>query len=307
MTNKRIAILTLNVIVLTLLSFLTIIFSVLYLDTYNYGFLYKHKKIIEFFIVSFILFVVVICIIFSFNNKDIVFKISITTLVFIVIALLVLYLMKISGILDKINSIEGLRNYVASFGSSAVLIYILIQFLQVVVLPIPGFVTVLAGVYLFGPFNASIYSLIGILFGSLVGFFTGRFLGHKFVCYLFGEKTINTWLEKIKNKDKIILTFMFLFPFFPDDILCFVAGLSSMNTLYFIVMITICRLISVFTSTYSINGNIIPYNTWWGILIWIVILTATVLVTIYLYNNGDKVQNFINRKKNESNYSRRPK
>ncbi len=297
MNNKRILILSLNVIALMLLSFLTIIFSVLYLDTYNYGFLYKYKKIIEFLIVSSILIVVTICIIFSFKNNDIVFKISITTLIFIVIALLVLYFMKISGILDKIGSIDAFRNYVASFGSSAVLIYILIQFLQVVILPIPGFVTILAGVYLFGPFNASIYSLIGILLGSIVGFFTGKILGHKFVCYLFGEKTINTWLEKIKNKDKIILTFMFLFPFFPDDILCFVAGLSSMDSLYFIIMITICRVISVFTSTYSINGNIIPYNTWWGILLWVIILALTIILTLYLYNNGDKVQEFLKRKK----------
>ena len=205
--------------------------------------------------------------------------------------------MKVSGILDKINSIEGLRNYVASFGSSAVIIYILIQFLQVVILPIPGFVTMLAGVYLFGPFSASIYSLIGILLGSLVGFFTGRILGHKFVCYLFGEKTINAWLDKIKNKDKIILTFMFLFPFFPDDILCFVAGLSSMNALYFLVMITVCRVISVFTTTYSINGNIIPYDTWWGILLWIIILLITVVVAVYLYNNGDKIQNIFKKKR----------
>ena len=297
MNNKRVLIISLNVIALTLLSFLTIIFSVLYLDTYNYGFLYKYKKIIEFFIVAIVLTVVVICIINSFNNNDIVFKISITALIFMIISLLVLYFMKVSGILDKINSIEGLRNYVASFGSSAVIIYILIQFLQVVILPIPGFVTMLAGVYLFGPFSASIYSLIGILLGSLVGFFTGRILGHKFVCYLFGEKTINAWLDKIKNKDKIILTFMFLFPFFPDDILCFVAGLSSMNALYFLVMITVCRVISVFTTTYSINGNIIPYDTWWGILLWIIILLITIVVAVYLYNNGDKIQNIFKKKR----------
>ncbi len=296
MNNRRILIISLNVITLTLLSFLTIIFSVLYLDTYNYGFVYKYKKIIEFFIVLAILIIVAICTIFSFNNNDIIFKISITTLTFISLALLILYFMKLSGILEKINSIEGFRNYVASFGSKAVFVYILIQFLQVVILPVPGFITVLAGVYLFGPLYASLYSLIGIILGSLVAFFLGKILGYKFVCYLFGEKTINTWLEKIKNKDKIILTFMFLFPFFPDDILCFVSGLSSMKSGYFIVMIIVCRSISVFTSTYSINGSIIPYDTWWGILLWVIILALTVVVTLYLYNNGDKIQKFLKRK-----------
>ena len=188
------------------------------------------------------------------------------------------------------------------------------NFLQVVILPIPGFIAVGTGVALFGPLKTSIYALIGILLGSFVAFFIGRVLGYKVVKWIVGKDTLDKWLKSVKNKDKLVLTFMFLFPFFPDDVLCFIAGLSSMSTAYFFVMITLCRIISVVVASYSINGNIIPYTTWWGIALWILVFFVTVLITVYLYKNGDKIEKIVKivkkrfrRKKSESNIARRPK
>jgi uncharacterized membrane protein YdjX (TVP38/TMEM64 family) len=87
---------------------------------------------------------------------------------------------------------------------------------------------------------------------------------------------------------------MFLLPLFPDDVLCFVAGLSSMSTLYFTVMIIITRAISVSTTAYSLE--LIPFNTWWGILIWVLILLAVVAAFYFVYKYSDKIDAFIKRK-----------
>ena len=175
-------------------------------------------------------------------------------------------------------------------------------------MPIPGIIAVGTGVALFGAFKCAVFSLIGILIGSIVAFYIGRILGYKVVSWLVGKETIDKWLNKIKNKDKIILTFMFLFPFFPDDVLCFVAGLSSMSSLYFIVMITICRIISIFITAYSLNGNVIPFNNWWGLTIWFIIIILTILITFFVYKKGDKIQGYFDKKfkrrKNENDSSR---
>ena len=106
-------------------------------------------------------------------------------------------------------------------------------------------------------------------------------------------------LKAIKGKDKVILTFMFIFPFFPDDILCFVAGITTMSTTFFVVMIIITRIISIFASSYSMNNSIIPYNTWWGILLWIIFIAVTLFLMIMLYKKGDKIEKFFNKKKNK--------
>jgi uncharacterized membrane protein YdjX (TVP38/TMEM64 family) len=105
---------------------------------------------------------------------------------------------------------------------------------------------------------------------------------------------------------------MFLFPFFPDDVLCFVAGLSTMSVPFYVLMIFVCRTISVVVSAFSLNGNIIPYTTWWGIVLWILVLAFTIVVTIFLYKYGDVLEKyfkekfFTRRKRLENNSSRRP-
>ncbi len=299
----------LNVIAILLLGISVLIFTALYLKTFNVGFMFQNRKIILFTTTVCVCVIGIIAMIFSSLDNAFIYKLTLLVLGLMALVLISLYFLKISGVLAKIDSVESLRNYVASFGYMAIFIYVIMNLLQVVVLPIPGFISVATGVALFGPLKTAIYSFIGIFIGSIIAFFIGRRLGYKVVSWLIGNETLNKWEKSIKNKDKLILTFMFLFPFFPDDVLCFVAGLSSMSTVYFIVMIIVCRIISVFTTSYSINGSIIPYNTWWGLLIWGIILTLTVILTVYLYKNGDKIDKYFKklkkkRKSNESNSSR---
>ena len=297
------------VIALVLLAGLTVLFSALYVNTFTGGFFYENKTLLLSTVTILVAVITTIALAFSTSQNRTVFKVSLVVLTIISLALLLVYFLKISGLADRIDSIEDLRNYVASFGYLAVIIYVVMNFLQVVVLPIPGFIAVGTGVALFGPLKTAIYSLIGILLGSFVAFFIGRVLGYKVVRWIVGKETLDKWLKSIKNKDKVVLTFMFLFPFFPDDVLCFVAGLSSMSSTYFLIMITVCRIISVVVSAYSLNGNVIPYTTWWGILLWILVFVLTALFTVYLYKNGDKIEKFFKkrfrRRKSEGNSTRR--
>ncbi len=296
-------------VTLILLAGLTVLFSALYVNTFTGGFFYENKTLLLSTVTILVAVITTIALAFSTSQNRTIFKVSVVVLTIISLALLLMYFLKISGLADRIDSIEDLRNYVASFGYLAVIIYVVMNFLQVVVLPIPGFIAVGTGVALFGPLKTAIYSLIGILLGSFVAFFIGRVLGYKVVKWIVGKETLDKWIKSIKNKDKVVLTFMFLFPFFPDDVLCFVAGLSSMSSAYFFIMITICRIISVVVSAYSLNGNVIPYTTWWGILLWILVFAITAVITVYLYKNGDKIEKFFKkrfrRRKSEGNSTRR--
>ena len=240
--------------------------------------------------------VTIVSIICQLINRNFVYKITFLALVFMSITLAVLYVVKITGFWDKIGSVESLRKYVSGFGAYAVIIFIAIQFLQVVVLPVLGFITVSAGVLLFGAFRGSLYSVIGIVTASIVAFFIGRVFGYKVASWLVGKESLDKTLNMVKGKDKVILTFMFLFPFFPDDVLCFVAGLSSMSVPYYIVMITITRIINIVVSSYSINGSLIPYDTWWGILIWIGVFVAVAALCYVVYKYGDKIEDFFAKK-----------
>ncbi len=280
----------LNIIALISFGVIGIVFSLLFFSSFNSGFIFENKVFITIASIVIILVILSLGLIFMFKPNDVIYKTSMLVLGVVAVVVIFLYVLKISGVFDKIQSVEELRRYVASFGGLADIIYIVMNVLQVVVLPIPGFVAIATGVALFGPLKATIYSFIGILIGSLIGFFIGKYLGYKVVKWLVGKETLDKWLNAVKNKDRIVLTFMFLFPLFPDDVLCFVAGLSSMSTPYFIIMIIICRLISSVVTSYSLNGSLIPYNTTWGIIVWAIIIAVTVAVTILLYKHGDKIE-----------------
>lgn len=293
--------------VIVILGAAAIVFGLLYMNLTNISFLERHTSLIETLFIIIIGLITIISVVCQLSDKKFVYRLTFLTLILMTAALAVLYVMQITGLWDKIDSVEDLRNYVSGFGGYAVFIFIAIQFLQVVVLPIPGFITVSVGVLLFGAFRGSVYSVIGIVSASIVAFFIGRVFGYKVAGWLVGKENLDKGLELVKGKDKVILTFMFLFPFFPDDVLCFVAGLSSMSVPYYIVMITITRIINIVVSAYSVNGSIIPYNTWWGILLWIAVFILVAALCYAIYKHGDKIENFFKSKfsKRKNNYKKK--
>ena len=292
-----------SVLTVSLLGCAGIVFAVLYIETFSNGFVAEYATVLITVSSAIITVLTMLAIMFIGKTSGILHKLFFITVFLIASVLAALYILKISGFLDKIDSVEDLRSYISSYGSYAALAFILIQFLQVVVLPIPAFITVGSGVLLFGPLYGAIYSCTGIILGSLVAFFIGRLFGVKVARWLVGQENLEKGLKTIKGKDKIVLTFMFLFPFFPDDILCFVAGITTVSPLFFVIMIFITRIISVFASSYSMNNSIIPYDTWWGILLWIIFFIITILLTVLIYKKGDKIEkqfsNFLGKKKNK--------
>ncbi|MDE5548608.1 MAG: VTT domain-containing protein, partial [Clostridia bacterium] len=192
-------------------------------------------------------------IVFYCRKKEVIYKSCITLYVLFIFVFVGAYVLLRTGFFDVIRDKDKFEEYLKRTGGFMTALFILLQFLQVVILPIPSTVTVVAGSALFGPLRGSIYSLIGIVIGSLVAFLVGRYAGYPVVSWLIGKDTLDKWLKKIKGKDKLLLSAMFLLPVFPDDILCFVAGLSSMSIWLFLAVILVSRVLAIFTTSYSIT------------------------------------------------------
>ena len=63
-----------------------------------------------------------------------------------------------------------------------------------------------------------------------------------------------------------------------------------MSWLYFIVMQLITRAVSVVTTAFSLNGDIIPYDTLWGIIVWICIGIAIIALFILIWKKGEQFE-----------------
>lgn len=292
--SRRAAKIAVNILSTVFFTLLALVFAVYGFNYKGLPFISTHFTLLLWLTVGILAVLLIAYLIFYALGMQAFHRLILCTIICLDVFSFVFFIISATGIISKLTSIEALRDYIASFGATAVLIFILFQFLQVVILPIPGSVSVGVGVALFGPLRCSVFSFIGIFSGSVVAFAIGRIIGYKAVCWIVGKEDLDKWLKKLKGKDYLLLSIMFLLPLFPDDILCFVAGLSSITWLYFIIMIVITRAISVLTTSFSLQ--LIPFNTWWGIMIWI-ILAAAVIVSFWLvWKYSDKIDGFIKRK-----------
>ena len=271
-----------------------VVFEVLCLKYFKTGFIARHTGALIAVACAFTAVCCAVAIVLAAREKQTAFKIFISGFVLVLFFLVLLFVLQKTGFLEIFRDPELYAEYLERAGIWMPLLYIVLQYLQVVILPIPGFVSTAAGVALFGPTKAFLCSLVGVILGSITAFLIGRKVGYKAVAWIVGKEDLDKWLKKMKGKDNFILTAMFVLPLFPDDILCFIAGLSSMSWQYFVAMTVIARARGIAGTCYSLN--FIPFNTWWGILIWIVLFALIIAAFVLLYKRMDAVSAWFSKK-----------
>jgi uncharacterized membrane protein YdjX (TVP38/TMEM64 family) len=184
----------------------------------------------------------------------------------------VYYIGKSYGWFTFFESMDSIRNYVSSFGPMAPLIFFLLQFVQVIISPIPGNITTIAGGLMFGFVNGFLISFAAVFLGSICAFLLGRKFGRPLVERIAGKKNVDKYMVTVSSRQKIVLFLMFLFPFFPDDLLCLVAGLTAMRLRYFAVLVLVTRPFGLLFSA-LLGAGIISMPIWaWAIIIVVVII-----------------------------------
>ena len=138
--------------------------------------------------------------------------------------------------------IKRLKLFIISFGPYAALMFLFLQFLQVLLAPIPGEVTGFVGGLLFGKVMGTILSEIGLLAGSLAAFGLSRIFGVKLVQQIVKKKSMERFDHFVTHKGLHITFIFFLIPGFPKDSLCYLLGLTHMRYLDFIIMNVFGRL-----------------------------------------------------------------
>jgi len=214
------------------------------------------------------------------------------------------FILKKTGFLGKFNNIQELKAIILSAGFWAYGVYVVIQFLQVTIIPLPASITTIVGVILFGPLKAFILSTLAILLGSLFAYVLGKIFGIKLLNWIFGSEKTLQLQEKIK-KGKIIFFVMMLFPFFPDDILCILAGVINMDFKFFLYTNLITRPLGLFCLCFLGSGSIIPFSSW-GIAVWAIIILLILFLVFFVYKKKKKVfaffitnTSFLNSNKNK--------
>ena len=196
--------------------------------------------------------------------------------------------------LDQLSE-EQIQDMISAYGAWGPIVFIIFTFLQVTFIPIPFVVSILAGNLLFGFWGSFFYSLIGTVLGSVFAFILGRKIGRPFVNWAFGDaEAVDKYLKQAHGKEFVVFFFMFLLPFFPDDALCALAGLTNLNNRQFGFILAISRPITILGNLILWTGEVIPYNGW-GLVLIILAVIVTVVSFLLSMKYSDKINEIFTR------------
>lgn len=137
---------------------------------------------------------------------------------------------------------EKIRHLLKQAGPFGPLVFIAVQALQVVFAPIPGEATGFIGGFLFGAPLGFLFSSIGLTLGSIAAFLLGRLLEKEIVVKVVSPATMARFDFVMEHQGALVAFFLFLFPGFPKDYLCFILGLSPMSFRLFVVLVAVGRI-----------------------------------------------------------------
>lgn len=215
-------------------------------------------------------------------------------IIVVTILVIVYYIGKSYGWFTLFESKENLQSYVSSFGALAPLIFFIIQFVQVIISPIPGSLTTVAGGMLFGFGYGFLISLVAVFLGSVCAFLLGKKFGRPLVERIAGKNQIEKYMSSVSSRQKIVLFLMFLMPFFPDDILCLVAGLSAMRLPYFSILMLVSRPWGLLFSA-LLGAGIITMPVWGWIIVVIVVVILLILSIKYAPQIEERTKHLIEK------------
>lgn len=206
--------------------------------------------------------------------------------VFVLAALAVIVLvMYRTGFFAAMRTKDSLARYISATAPWSHLVYFLIQLASVIVAPIPSNITAAVGAVLFGLWPSFLLTWAAVAAGSALVFLLARALGQKFADQFVSQKLSDKYLDVIRRKRDVFLALAFLFPFFPDDLLCILAGLTDIPFRRFFILVLLTRPWGLLVAC-AVGSSTLSIPLWGMALLGIVGLVLFLLAMKY----GDRAE-----------------
>lgn len=209
------------------------------------------------------------------------------TATILLLAFLSLFLWKTDA-LSRFSSLEAIKDFLNSYAPWSQLIFFLLQLSSVIVAPVPSNLTAMAGGACFGLVQGFLMTFVAVNMGSFITFSLARILGHNWVERLVSRKLSDKYLNLIQRKRDSFLVLVFLFPFFPDDLICILAGLTDIPFRRFVLIVLLTRHWGLLAAS-AIGNSLFSIPSWLLPLLGI----AGLLLFAFGLKYGDTIEDWI--------------
>jgi uncharacterized membrane protein YdjX (TVP38/TMEM64 family) len=148
---------------------------------------------------------------------------------------LIITIIPIAGIIASIafpvsfySTQDDFRAFARTFGIWTPIAFIVLQVLQVIITPISHYSVGYMGGFLFGPLWGTIYNYVGRIIGHVSAYVLALTIGAPLARRFVPQQTIEKYERVVSTRSDMLMVMYFL-PFFPDDELSYLAGLSRMR------------------------------------------------------------------------------
>lgn len=192
-------------------------------------------------------------------------------------------------ILSSMN-VDGVIEYIRSFGAWAVVISFLLMIFQSLAAPIPAFLITFANAAIFGWWQGALLSWTSAMVGAALCFYIANILGRDAAEKLTSKTALESVDGFFEKYGKHTILICRLLPFMSFDIVSYAAGLTSMSFMSFIVATGIGQLPA--TLIYSYVGGMLTGGAKKFVMGLLILFAVSVLVFMIkkIFNDKKKVQ-----------------
>ena len=146
---------------------------------------------------------------------------------------------------------EIINQKIKSFGKLAPIVFIFLEFIQIIVAFVPGAPVEVLGGVIFGEIWGIILCFAGILLGTVTVYNLVKRFGRPLVCKVFSEEKLkNSRLLNDEKKLTFIVFLLFLIPGTPKDLITYIVPLTKINPYKFFFIAVTARTPSLACSVF---------------------------------------------------------
>lgn len=172
------------------------------------------------------------------------------------------YRQPLAELLQIIQEQGSVSAYLQGYGPLGPLVLFFLLVAQVFVAVIPGHALMVTAGYVYGVLGLLV-TIASTVLGSQLAFLIARRYGRSLIYRLASPQVIERWDRAARHQGILFYFFSFVLPIFPSDLMCYVAGLSTITARRFFIANLLGRTCcAVFITLIGIYGMRPPLGFW---------------------------------------------